>query len=118
MPKPPLVPPRAKSNVALSLEKEIALLGKKQVEAREVDLLFVDLDLSEIGVDGEVGGEIGGDAVLEIAADVRIDIVVDVAASADSIGGDARDRVRLDLDVLARRRQVEADQRAARRDRG
>jgi hypothetical protein len=32
-------------------EEEVALLGKEQVEAGQVDLLLVDLDLREVGVD-------------------------------------------------------------------
>ena len=43
---------------AAAFEEEVALLGKEQVEARQVDLLLVDLDLREVGVDGEVGGEV------------------------------------------------------------
>ena len=65
---------------ASALEKELALLGQEQVEARQVDLLLVDLDLREVGVHGEIGGQVRGDAVLQIAADIA---VVVVAASAD-----------------------------------
>ena len=36
---------------AAALEEELALLRKEQVEARQVDLLLVDLDLREVGVD-------------------------------------------------------------------
>ena len=36
------------------LEEEIALLGKEQAEARQVDLLLVDFDLREVGVVGDV----------------------------------------------------------------
>ena len=38
------------------LEEEVALLGKEQAEARQVDLLLVGFDLREVGVDGEVPG--------------------------------------------------------------
>ena len=39
---------------ALALEKELALLREEEAESGEVDLLLVVLDLSEIGVVGEV----------------------------------------------------------------
>ena len=67
-PRPALARP-ANANVAEPLEEEIALLGKEQVEPREVHLLLVDLDLREVGVDGEVGGQVLRDAVLDVAAD-------------------------------------------------
>ena len=60
---------------AAAFEEELALLRQEQVEARQVDLLLVDLDLREVGVDGEVGGEIRGDAVLHVAADVAVLVV-------------------------------------------
>ena len=43
---------------AEALEKEVALLGEEQVEARQVDLLLVDFDLREVGVDGQVRGQV------------------------------------------------------------
>src|SRR5262245_38816106 len=46
--------PDAELEDAGVLEEEVALLGKQQVEPREVDLLLVGLDLREIGVDREV----------------------------------------------------------------
>ena len=49
-------PPNA--NMPWPLEEEVALLGEEQAEPRQVDLLLVDLDLREVGVDGEVGGEV------------------------------------------------------------
>ena len=54
---------------AAALEEEVALLREEQAEAREVDLLLVDLDLREVGVDGEVGGQVRRDAVLDVAAE-------------------------------------------------
>ncbi len=39
------------------LEEERPFLGKEQVEAVEIDLLLVDLDLREVGVDGGVERE-------------------------------------------------------------
>jgi len=53
------------SERAEALEKKVALLGEEQVEARQVDLLLVDLDLREVGVDGEVGGDVLDIVVVE-----------------------------------------------------
>ena len=60
------------------LEEEVALLGIEQAEARQVDLLLVDFDLREVGVDRDVEVEAGGDAVARVEADV-----------ADRVGGRA-----------------------------
>ena len=60
---------------AAALEEEVALLGEEQVEAGQVHLLLVDLDLREVGVVGEVGDEVGGDAVLHVEADLAVEIV-------------------------------------------
>ena len=49
---------------AAALEEELPLSRKEQVEAGQVDLLLVNLDLREVGVDGEVGGQVLRDAVL------------------------------------------------------
>ena len=51
------------------LQEEIPLLGKEQVEPREVHLLLVDLDLREVGVGRDVDGQVLCHAVLEIAPD-------------------------------------------------
>jgi hypothetical protein len=64
-------PAAAEVEDAAALEEEVALLREEQAEARQVDLLLVDLDLREVGVDGEVGRQVGGDAVLEVAAERR-----------------------------------------------
>ena len=45
---------RAEREVAGVLEEEVALLGKEQVEARQVHLLLIDFDLREIGPVGRV----------------------------------------------------------------
>ena len=60
------------------LEEEVALLRIEQAEPRQVDLLLVDLDLREVGVDGDVHVEAGRQAVARIEADV-----------ADGVGGRA-----------------------------
>ena len=56
---------------AAPLEEELPLLREEQVEAGEVHLLLVHLDLGEVGVVGEVRGEAPGNAVLQIDADLR-----------------------------------------------
>ena len=52
------------------LEEERPLLGEEQIEAREVHLLLVGLDLREVGVDGRVEREVGTDSPLHVDADV------------------------------------------------
>ena len=74
-PPPPRNGSRAELEDAPSLEEELALLRKEQVESRQVHLLLVDLDLREVGVVGEVGGEALGDAVLHVDADVAVEVV-------------------------------------------
>ena len=96
---------------AAALEKEVTLLGKEQAESREVDLLLVDLHLREVGVDGEVGGQVRRDAVLHIAANIAIEVVLDRRGS-QLVGGQPRNCVGLELEVLACRGQIEADQRS------
>ena len=64
-------------------EEEVALLGKEQAEARQVDLLQVFLDLREVGVDGDVGGEAARQPVLEVDADVAGAVVAERRAARD-----------------------------------
>ena len=59
------------------LEEERALLRKEQLEAIEVDLLIVDFDLREVGVDGGVERQARRDAVLQVDAEVEICLGVD-----------------------------------------
>ena len=54
------------------LEEERPLLRKEQVEAVEVDLKIVDLDLREVGVVGCVEGQAGSHAVLEIHTELAV----------------------------------------------
>ena len=56
------------------LEEERPLLRKAQVEAREIDLLRVDLDLREVGVVGEVQVQARRDAELGVEAEVAIEV--------------------------------------------
>ena len=52
------------------LEEERPLLREEQIEAREVDLLLVGLDLREVGVDRDVEREVRTNAPLHVDADV------------------------------------------------
>ncbi len=58
------------------LEEERPLLGEEEVEAGEVHLLLVGLDLGEVGVNRHVQREVGPDSPLEVAADLGL--VVDL----------------------------------------
>ena len=55
-----------------AVEEEVALFGKKQGIARQVDLALVDLGLCEVGVDGEVRTELRREVIEEIDARARI----------------------------------------------
>ena len=92
------------------LEEEIALLGKEQIEARQVDLLFVHFHLREVGVDRQVGGQVLRHAVLQVGADAGGPVVGE-AGRHRRVGRDAGQAVRLQLDVAAAGRHLEADQR-------
>ena len=62
------------------LEEEWTLFREAQVEAREVDLLRVDLDLGEVGVVGGVQVQARRDAELGVEAEVAVQIRVASAA--------------------------------------
>ena len=76
--------------------------------------MLVDLDLREVGIDGEIGREVWRDGVLDVAADFAAEDVVGWWC-AHAVGRDARDRVRLELDVQAGVGEVETHQRTASR---
>ena len=99
---------------AAPLEKELPLLREEQVEAGEVHLLLVHLDLGEVGVVGEVRGEAPGDAVFQVDAHLAVARPARGGTS-PRVGGHAADGVRLDLQARARGRRLQADQRARRR---
>ena len=80
--------------------EELPLLGKKQAEPGEVDLLGIRLDLGKIGVDGEVGRQILRQAVLNVEAEVPAEVIGNLRCRSP-IATDLRDRVRLDLEVAA-----------------
>ena len=96
------------------LQEEIPLLGKEQVEARQVHLLLVDLDLREIGVDRDVDGQVLCHAVLEIAAD-PVRRVVREAGRDRRIGREARQRVWLQFEHPGAGWHLQAHQRRRRR---
>ena len=60
---------------SLTLEEEIALLGKQDAETREVRLLLVLFDLREVRVVGDVRRESVGDADLHIHAEFALPLV-------------------------------------------
>ena len=93
-------------------EEEVTLLGEKEAEAREVDLLLVDLHLREVGVDREVGRQVRRDRVFGVAADPAPEIVGD-RGGPHAIRLQARDDVRFELEIQPRGREIETDQRAA-----
>src|SRR5262245_35095838 len=92
-------------------EEEVALLGKQQTEAREVDLLLVGLNLGEVGVDREVPRQTGADAVLHVEPDVGVTRRVGLANRAR-----AGHAVRFHADVLAGPHSAQPFDRAGQRD--
>ena len=78
------------------LEEERALLREEQVEARQVDLLFVGLDLREVGVVGRIERQVRPDSPLHVDADVAI-LVDLVAGSACSPCSPSRARTGISL---------------------
>ena len=89
--------PAGEGERAGALEEEVALLGEEQVEAGQVDLLFVYLHLREVGVHRQVGGQVLGEPVLDVAAEAGFGIAVDRRLHR-AIGGEAAEHVRLQLD--------------------
>ena len=78
-------PDAAEIEDPLALEKEVALLGKEQAEARQVDLLLVFFDLREVGVDREVRGQPARQAVFRVDAGVRAEIVAERTRAVRSV---------------------------------
>jgi hypothetical protein len=87
------------------LEEELALLGKEQVEARQVHLLVVGLDLGEVGVDRRVGDHARPHFPFGVEADVGVPRRVERAPGARSLG-QADQPVGLHLDVGPRSWEV------------
>ena len=98
----------------LVLQKEFALLGKEQREAREVDLLLVRLHLGEVRVDGEIGRQVLRDAVLDVEAARAAEVVAE-RVGGHQVARHVADSVRLDLDEAGRGRRLEADHRGRQR---
>ncbi len=92
------------------LEEEVAFLWEEQAETRQVDLLLVGFDLREIRVDGEVPRQARCHAVLHIHAGIEIS---KVGARTDATG--ARQRVRLDAQVVAGLQALKAFNRSRQR---
>ena len=113
-PTPDAGPARERER-AEALEKEVALLGKEQAEPGQVDLLFVDLHLREVGVDGEVGGQALRDAEFHVPAHAP-GRVVGQRRRHGPVGGHAREPVRFQFHVAAARRNLQAREGARRRD--
>ena len=99
----------------LPFEEELALLREEERETGQVDLPLVHFHLREIRVVGEVGRQVLGDPVLDVDPAVAAPLVDDRRARRP-IRHQTRDGIRLDLEGAARRRRLEADQRAGGRD--
>src|SRR5688572_13531460 len=90
-------------------QEELALLREQEIEPCEVHLLLVHLDLSEVGVYGDVQRQVLRDCVLDVHTCVSQPIILD-RGSHDPIGADPRGRKRLHLEVQPRRRRLDSDQ--------
>ena len=75
---------------AAVLEEERPLLGKQQVEPRQVDLLLVDFDLREVGVVGEI--EVHARRHADLGVDAEVVPVVGVGGRQRSSGSPSRAR--------------------------
>ncbi len=88
------------------LQKELALLGKEQVETRQVDLLVIRLHLGEVGVDGEVEHLARRQSQLRVEADrgVPSDVAVRLLRVA---AARLAENVGLDVEVETARQRLE-----------
>ena len=110
------LPRAAEFEEARVFQKEGPLFREEKIEAGEVDLLFVDFNLGEVGIDGAVQGEAGSEAVLEVQSDValefrrisRMDVVL--AVSAQHVGQELETAVVPDLQSVQRPGQVDVDE--------
>ena len=92
---------------APAFEKEFAFLGKEQAEASQVHLLLVHFHLREVRVVREVGRQVLGDAVLDVDAGGTIPRRWGIDGD---VGRGPADGVRLDLQIVPCRRQVQTHQ--------
>ena len=90
-------------------QEELALLREQEIEPCEIHLLLVYLDLSEVGVHGDVQRQVLRDCVLDVHTCVGQPIILD-GGSHDPVGVDARSHKRLHLEVQPRRRRLDSDQ--------
>ena len=88
-------------------QEKLAFLGKEQIEPRQIHLLLVDFHLREIRVVGEVGGQALRDPVLGVDAPVGVAVVRNSRAHG-AIRGEAGQDVRLQFQILSRRRHLES----------
>ena len=112
---PPPTPPVPKTKMPRPSQKELPLFGEEKAEPREVHLLFVHLDLGEVGVVREIGRQVVGDPDLEVQPRVGVEVIADLGIGGQ-VGLEARNAVRLDVDHSARRRCLQPDQRPEPRD--
>ncbi len=82
----------------MSFEKEVTFLRKKEAEPGEVDLLLVVLDLSEVGVVGEIGRQTPSQPILDVETHVDIEVVL-IRLVRREVGTQSRRYVRLELEV-------------------
>ncbi len=92
--------------ISPAFEKEIAFFREEEIETRQVDLAFVDLDLGEIGVIGEIGGEIVGDAEFHIHPVLLFGLVVD-GRRRPPVRRQRAEPVGLDFEIEVARRRLE-----------
>ncbi len=102
----------SESEVPLPLQEKLSLLRILNVEARQVHLDLVVLDLGEVGVHGDVRDEAPGDPVLDVDTRLGSEIVRDHGLEIP-IGAERRDRVGLHLEV-SRRGGLDSDERRRR----
>jgi hypothetical protein len=72
------------------LQEEVALLGKEEGEAGQVELAVVDLGLREVRVEGEAGGEGRREVVAQVAARVPVPLRARLVVSAPNAGEGVR----------------------------
>ena len=61
---------RSKSEGAGVLQKKVPFLRKKEWEAGQIDLLVIDFDLGEVGVDGDIQGHGRVDSVFDVETNI------------------------------------------------
>src|SRR5262245_22538383 len=95
---------------AESLEKEIALLRKEQVETCQVHLLLIDFHLREVRLEREISRQIFIDAVFHISANAGLTIV-SLRNRSSVVGRDTQERIWLHFQITRRGRRLQSDER-------